>query len=250
MRPAAVAGSFYTDDSVELEQQIRRFLDEAIDSSIGSCKALIIPHAGYVYSGIVAAAGFKLLQSAPPKHVFLLGPAHHVPLPGAFLDTNDVWQTPLGSVKLAFPFSLQQHELAHAKEHSIEVQVPFLQVINPDITITPVCLGSYDPLLTEQLMTVQDVIIVSSDLSHYQPYEQATSHDKQTIKKILALDDSLTGEDACGFYGIKTLIAIAKKKNWKPILIDYKNSGDTAGDKRAVVGYACIAFVEADYNSS
>jgi AmmeMemoRadiSam system protein B len=252
-RKPAVAGAFYPGEGDELRQMIGSFLGECKKAKIkgeggeaGNVRAIIVPHAGYVYSGIVAAAGYSLLQGKNFERVVLLGPSHFVRFDGAAFDSSQAWQTPLGEVKVGnFPSekigSIWQ---AHAREHSIEVQLPFLQSVLKGFEICPICIGSYDNISDEIIGNLRKAfLVVSSDLSHYLPYEMAVKKDSETIGKILRLEH-VGYDDACGADGISIMIDIARKLRWKPMLLDYRNSGDTAGTKDEVVGYASIAFVE------
>ncbi|MEK6938526.1 MAG: AmmeMemoRadiSam system protein B [Nanoarchaeota archaeon] len=251
-RKPAVAGMFYPKNPEELKKQIQQYLEQAelIDTH-GKLKALIVPHAGYIYSGIVAAQGYKLLEAYSFKKVLLLGPSHYQAFNGAAIAEED-FQTPLGIVKVGDTKSWLKENLivsypeAHAAEHSIEVQLPFLQETLGEFELYALVLGAVsEEKLAKYLSTKIDedtLIIVSSDLSHYLEYGQAIIKDNDTISKILN-DDS--GQlDACGRAGIKVLMHLAQIKGWQPQLIDYRNSGDTAGDKNKVVGYCCIGYTE------
>ncbi len=301
IRQPAVSGAFYPEDKKELNSLIENFLNSAekelaqsgIQKKIGdkSIKAIIAPHAGYIYSGQVAAFGYQSLlrnaqnyaeldaelrrkslrESALSQHepaIILLGPSHYVFADKPYADSNDFWLTPFGKVEvnqnLIQKLKLEKNSAAHEQEHSIEVQLPFLQYmtrINTDIhtdlrgyygnfSIVPIVLNKVDDDLIEKLVKISNetIIIVSSDLSHFLPYKEAVLKDKQTINAILNLDEkaflNLGENTACGAAGILTLIKIAKKLNWRPHLLKYLNSGDTAGDKNRVVGYASIAFVK------
>jgi AmmeMemoRadiSam system protein B len=153
--------------------------------------------------------------------------------------------TPLGSVKIENfeSISIKTVPQAHIKEHSLEVQVPFLQSVLPDFTLCPIALGQFAEISGDIIKAMDDhtLLVISSDLSHYLPYAQALKTDKATVSKILALSD-VDHDEACGADGINILLRIAKQLKWKPVLLDYKNSGDTAGTKDQVVGYCSIAF--------
>jgi AmmeMemoRadiSam system protein B len=258
IRPAAFAGQFYPADEAELKAQIEEFLKEAKPKKLkGKVKALIVPHAGYQYSGPVAAYGYKLLELSTVNRqlsAVLLGPSHRMMFPGIALSNFDFWQTPLGNVhayslykKLLDDVDFKLVNEAHAFEHSIEVQLPFLQTVVKDLKITPLLTGRVDEhkQIAKRLSENIDdktLIIVSSDLSHYLPYKEAVEIDKETIDQILNLDTYIESEQACGTSGIIILIELAKLLGWKAKLLDYRNSGDTSGDKDKVVGYASIAF--------
>lgn len=274
LRFPAVAGAFYPDDPQELTAMISDFLARAKPPEIeGRLRALIVPHAGYVYSGPVAAFGYSLVQKLIRNSQFgvhkflLLGPTHTVGFAGAALSTADEWETPLGRVSLWRPDRIDppffDFDLAHSQEHCLEVQLPFLQCIydiaSPDtkvgakqsrslFSILPLILGETDPEEIarglESWLDEQTLIIVSSDLSHYHPYNQAVDLDKTTIEAILKKQFTIleTQGQACGMLPILALLHLAKKLDWQGQLLDYRNSGDTAGDKSRVVGYAAIAF--------
>lgn len=250
IRKPAVAGMFYPADRQELKQIVNHFLDEGKEIKFkGNLKALIVPHAGYIYSGIVAGAGFKLLKKTDFRKVILLGPTHQFPFFGAALAKED-FETPLGPVKSGKTEELfkenQIIELpeAHLREHSLEVELPFLQETLKDFELYAFSLGEIEEeRLAETISRFIDgktLVLASSDLSHYFDYKTAVEKDKETIRKILSFDFS--GLEACGEKPVKVLMHLAKKLGWKPFLIDYKNSGDTAGDKKKVVGYCAIGF--------
>jgi AmmeMemoRadiSam system protein B len=210
-------------------------------------KAIIVPHAGYAYSGITAAIGYNAIKEAKPKKVSIFGPAHHDLIIGA-KTFQGTWENPLGLVNATPAKDLPI--ITNDSEHSIEVQIPFLQKALGHFEFTPIIYGDINP---EELLKVMEsenekesLIIVSSDLSHYLPYEQAKVVDGITLNSILSLDTNTLSQkgDACGIIGILALCELAKKKKWKPILLDYRNSGDTSGNKKGVVGYASIIFTE------
>jgi hypothetical protein len=251
-RKPAVAGTFYPKNPEELKRQVQDFLAQAevIDTQ-GKLKALIVPHAGYIYSGIVAAQAYKLLESYSFKKVILLGPSHYQAFHGASIAEED-FQTPLGIVKVGNTESWLKEDLvisfpdAHQQEHSLEVQLPFLQETLGEFELYALVLGTVnEEKLAKYLAAKVDddtLIIVSSDLSHYLEYQKAIMKDNDTISKIL--NDDPGSLDACGKVGIKVLMHLASIKGWPPQLLDYRNSGDTAGDKTKVVGYAAIAYTD------
>ncbi|MBD3363413.1 AmmeMemoRadiSam system protein B [Candidatus Dojkabacteria bacterium] len=255
IRRSVFEGSFYPSNKDKLQKLIKDYLekvDRVEDSE--SIKALIVPHAGYIYSGEIAAYGYKLLEK-DIERILILGLSHRVLVKGIALADFDTWSTPLGEVKVADlnkKLTLEDNftvvNTAHAQEHSIEVQMPFLQTcLETDFEIIPMVTGQsiqYKNVATilNKYLNRKDVFIVSSDLSHYLPYSRAKKNDKETVKKILKLEKIEEDDRACGKDGINILIELAKLNNWKPKLLDYRNSGDTAGDKSKVVGYASIAF--------
>jgi AmmeMemoRadiSam system protein B len=251
IREPAVAGTFYPAEKSVLEEMIATFLKKVPSCELGGkLKALIVPHAGYSYSGQVAAYAYALLQTRAigKRNVVLLGPSHFVPFGGVAADTHEKWKTPLGTVSLAKNTFLTMEE-AHRTEHCLEVQLPFLQKTLSSFTITPLVAGDAQPHETAQkLRPLMDtsLIIISSDLSHYHEYATAVSSDKATIDAILRLDgDALQGRgEACGMIPILTALEIAQELKWKCKLLEYKNSGDVSGYKKEVVGYASIAFYQ------
>ena len=247
-RHAVVAGAFYSASKEEIESMLDKFLKNVPNIRLEKeLKALIVPHAGYIYSGQVAAYAYSLLKNSKKQKIILLGPSHSVYLNDIAADANDYWETPLGKVKLIQNNFLKSKE-AHINEHCLEVQVPFLQTILKDFEILPLVVGDAAPKeISEKIINLlgnNTILIISSDLSHYQPYDMAVETDKNTIKAIQDLDyDKMEKKgDACGKIPIMVLIDIANKLNWKPKLLNYKNSGDVTGDKSGVVGYASFAF--------
>ncbi|MHC1678998.1 MAG: AmmeMemoRadiSam system protein B [Candidatus Cryosericum sp.] len=261
-RNAVVAGQFYPAHAGELRSDVEGYIEEArlpADTAGAMCRGFIVPHAGYVYSGPVAGAGYACLASLDKSvhtTVVILAPSHHVWFKGAALPEADVFGTPLGDIKVSDAAGLLTKRpsvftsgQAHALEHAVEVQLPFLQVVLRDFSIIPLVLGEVDTAaLAQELLALNlshMLVVASSDLSHYDPYDMAVEHDRTTIGHILKGEgDKLGGEDACGFMPIRTVLAMARVSGWKPQLLDYRNSGDTAGDKSAVVGYASIGFWE------
>jgi AmmeMemoRadiSam system protein B len=233
---------FYPMDREELLRDIKKLVDS--HSPVKDApKAMIVPHAGYAYSAMVAAAAYAKLKGPKIKRIILIGPAHHAFIEGSVTSAMG-WLTPLGVVKMRHFKGIPIDEDAFEEEHSLEVQLPFLQYLQPDAAIEPILVGDQNP---EELAKIigksasDAVIIVSSDLSHYMSYDQAESTDERSIRSILDMKpDGFI--DACGEIGIRALIIIAKKNKWKPTLLMAKNSGDTSGDKGRVVGYASIEF--------
>lgn len=251
IRPAQFAGQFYPGSAAELRFMVDDYLKLAkTESGYKQLKALIVPHAGYEYSAEVAAAGYKLLTNKKIKDIVLIGPAHYVDFEGLAYADYEKWETPLGQL----PFNnaviygwaeFKKSNDAILSEHSIEVQIPFIQTVAPEANVTPLVTGRVEDY-AYYLPTLQKVIndrflIVSSDLSHYLPYDQACVVDKMTIENILKYK-SISHNQACGADGINLLSLIAEANGWQPKLVLYKNSGDTAGDKDGVVGYAAIAY--------
>lgn len=254
-RYPAVAGAFYPDDETELRKTINSFLITTKEDKLKKLRGLIVPHAGYIYSGGVAAYAYKLLLNENFNKVIAIGPSHYAAFVGAAEDDSDFWQTPFGNVKIGKISSLVGvknivcYPQAHAPEHSLEVQLPFLQTVLKDFVFYPLLTSEISPsILAETLEPVFDknsLLLISSDLSHYLPYQNAIKVDHNTIKIIESLDFKNTNLiDACGKTSIITAMHIAKSKKWKVKVLNYRNSGDTAGPKSNVVGYAAIAFYE------
>ncbi len=256
-RPAAVAGSFYPDDRERLEAIVRDLLEHAAVHAGAVPKALIVPHAGYVYSGAVAATAYRTLAGAAAgiTRVVLLGPAHRVPVEGMAFPSVDRFATPFGEVPvdreaidaaLALPGTLVS-DRAHAAEHCLEVHLPFLQALLGAFQLVPIVVGRCAPASVARVLELlwggaETLIVVSSDLSHYHPYDAARKLDARTTARILARETSLSGEEACGAHAINGLMVAARDFGLTVRKLDVRNSGDTAGDRRQVVGYGAYAL--------
>lgn len=263
-RLPAVAGLFYPADPCALSEEINRYLGLAPNSEIIP-KALIVPHAGYIYSGAIAAAGYNTLRSiaAQIRRVVLLGPAHRVAFRGLALPDVDSFVTPLGQVEIdcdavARIKSLPQvivNNRAHESEHALEVQIPFLQTMLTEFKLLPLVIGTASAKeVTEVLNLVwgdkETLIIISSDLSHYLPYESARNEDSKTALSILQLRSLINYEQACGVIPINSLLVAARQHHLTTHLLDLRNSGDTAGPREQVVGYGTFAFSESHFSSA
>lgn len=222
----SVAGQFFPEDKIEQAEMVKKFLEAAKEVKIpGAVKGIVVPHAGWTYSGIVAGAGYNMLSKnySSNNKIILVGPSHREYFAGIKEEICD---------------------------HSVEVQLPFLKEIAPLAKVQPIVYGEIElkdlAQKIEQKLDKNTIIIVSSDLSHYYPYEMARKIDSAANKFIPELNlDKIENEvEACGKTGIMALILLAKKFGWKGILLDYQNSGDTAGDKSSVVGYGCYGFYE------
>ena len=260
IRPAAVAGLFYENDSSRLVRDIDSLIDNVNRTPLqdhDQLKALIVPHAGYIYSGITAAAAYALLK--PLRHVVsrvvLLGPVHRVPVRGLALPGADLFRTPLGDIEVDTEASAVIADLpqvvvskqAHAPEHSLEVQLPFLQRVLDDFRILPLAVGNATAEEVAEVINLlwgdeKTLIIISSDLSHFHTYEEARKIDSETVDQVLEMRAALSHEQACGGTPVNGMLLAARDHGLKPQLIDFRNSGDTAGDKSRVVGYASFAF--------
>jgi len=258
IRQPAVAGMFYPADPGLLAQNIRDFLQSAATRSLHP-KALIVPHAGYIYSGPIAASAYAALKDMSPyiRRVVLLGPTHRVAVRGLALPDTEAFDTPLGRVMLdAVGMRAIAHmpqvivsDDAHAQEHSLEVQLPFLQSVLENFTLLPLAVGMATAAEVAEVLEAvwggdETLIVISSDLSHYLPYAAAEFVDGKTARSILDLKQPIAHEEACGGTPISGLIIAARKHHLKPYLLDLRNSGDTAGSRDRVVGYAAFAFCE------
>lgn len=242
-----------------LRSQLDRLLAENARDAERPPKVLIAPHAGYIYSGPVAASAYALLSpwSARIRRVLLLGPAHRAPVRGLALPACDAFRTPLGDVSLdseavALARTLPQVRVngaAHTLEHSLEVHLPFLQAVLDKFILVPFVIGQagadeiaqvLDPLWGGE----ETLIVISSDLSHYLPYERACAVDAFTAESVVRLQGQISHEQACGATPINGLLVAARQRGLEAALLDLRNSGDTAGDKTRVVGYAAMAFYE------
>lgn len=267
IRQSFVTGTFYPESKIELESMINGFLTKSKSLSLSKIphgmhlRAIVVPHAGYIYSGIVAALGFNLLKNQDLKNpkILLIGPSHHIAFEGLATSSYKEWLTPLGKVEVdplafkmvhQFPDDVVLLNTAHGQEHCLEVEVPFLQMVLPRFSLIPLITGEGDPkrfsMILSKFEKDIDLFVVSSDLSHYYPYEVAKMLDAKANEAIPSLNiEEVENEvEACGKQGILTIMHLAKRNNWLGIFVDYKNSGDTAGDKNSVVGYGCYAFYE------
>lgn len=259
IRPPAVAGLFYPADRGELSQTLAALLDAAAEPAARPPKAIIAPHAGYVYSGAVAAGAYAQLKPLRGRirRVVLLGPAHRVALHGLAVPQARAFRTPLGDVRidadaLAALRDLPQvvvSDRAHADEHALEVHLPFLQTVLGEFELLPLVVGDATPEEVAQVIErlwggEETLVVVSSDLSHYHRYAEAQRLDRETAGAIAGLHTDLDPEQACGAYPVNGLNLVAQRRGLQPVLLDLRNSGDTAGDRSHVVGYAAFAYHE------
>ncbi len=261
VRNPAVAGLFYSANKKELIADIDSYLGDGIKEFEGLPKILIVPHAGYVYSGKVAAKAYSPLKKYAKKikKVILLGPSHNVSFDGVALSSNNFFLTPLGRVKIDKDINQQlatkkgfvYNNKAHKNEHSLEVQLPFLQRILKNFTIVPLVYGKTSPKdLASSLLPYVNrddvLLVVSADLSHYHSYDEAQKMDIATLAKIESKEANVDNHHSCGASGINTALEIAKKINLLPKVLTLINSGDVMGDKSSVVGYGAWAFEEGE----
>lgn len=262
VRPAALAGQFYPREERVLRMQITEMLAAALPLEHAiTPKAIIVPHAGYIYSGGVAAYAYRTLAAVREqvRRVVVLGPAHRAAVRGFVLPAAQAFSTPLGEVPLSrIDWLMLQargdvyvDDQPHAQEHCIEVQLPFLQTMLGSFSMVPILVGdASDDSVAEVLEALwggpETLIVISSDLSHYLPYRQAQWTDRSTVDQVLELRPGISHQQACGATPVNGLLLAAQRRLLKPQLLDLRNSGDTAGDRAQVVGYTSIAFCEAE----
>ncbi|MDA8383490.1 MAG: AmmeMemoRadiSam system protein B [Betaproteobacteria bacterium] len=264
LRPAAMAGTFYPGNTATLRGALAALLGEVQPcADARRPKAIIAPHAGYAYSGSVAARAYARLNAAAPAvtRVVLVGPAHRTPLRGLALPGARAFATPLGLVDVdgeAVAHAMRMgipHDIgAHAFEHSLEVQLPFLQHALRGFTLVPLLVGLAGADEVAEILDAlwggpETLIVVSSDLSHFLPHDSAQKTDLQTAQAILALEGKLTPHQACGAYAVNGFLRIARRRALAPNLLDLHNSGETGGDPARVVGYGSFAFFEEQGNA-
>lgn len=264
VRPPAVAGTFYPAAAPVLARDVSKLLADAEPAARGkpAPKAIIAPHAGYIYSGPVAAAAYARLAPARAilTRVVLLGPVHRVPVRGLALPGASMLATPLGNIQvdadavaiLARMPQVVVSSAAHALEHSLEVHLPFLQTALHNFSVVPLAVGDATADEVAQVLDAlwggaETLIVVSSDLSHYLRYADAQSADNITADAILDLRTDISHEQACGGTPVNGLLLAARRRGLKPQLLDLRNSGDTAGDRNRVVGYGAFAFYESPH---
>ena len=259
-RPAAVAGLFYPRDPIELAGTVEALLAQAESPAPPGSpapRAVVAPHAGYVYSGPIAASAFRALEplAGEVDRVVLLGPSHYVALDGLALPSAAAFATPVGPIpvdleacaRIADLPQVAVDDLPHAREHALEVELPFLARVLGEVALVPIVAGEATSAevaeVLERLVDERTVVVVSTDLSHYLDYDRAVARDRRTSDAILALDVDGIGElDACGRVPLRGLLAFARARGWRPRLLDLRNSGDTAGGADRVVGYGAYAF--------
>jgi len=255
IRPPAVAGSFYPDDPTALAAAVDAFLGPA-PTGEAPPKAIIAPHAGYIYSGPIAGSAYGRLRPVRNvvTRVVLIGPAHRVPVAGLAVSGADAFATPLGDVPidgaartaaLALP-AVEVSDEAHAREHSLEVHLPFLQRVLARFAILPLVVGDAEPdevvAVLERLWGGPETCIVAStDLSHYHDHATAAAHDRRTAEAIVARAVARIGDrDACGARSVRGLLEVARRRGLGVRLVDLRSSGDTAGPQDRVVGYGAF----------
>jgi AmmeMemoRadiSam system protein B len=257
VRPASVAGRFYPKDANLLGREVDRLLAAVrVPPEEPMPKGLIVPHAGYAYSGPVAASGYARLlkEGGTLERIVLLGPSHYSAFLGVALPESEAFETPLGMVEVdqeaiaKIPW-VRHSETIHGPEHSLEVHLPFLQRVAPKAKLVPLAVGQASPFEVADLLEYlwggpETLIVVSSDLSHYLSYRECRALDAETARQILHLDTALASDLACGAVPVTGLLEVARRKRLHPVLLDLRNSGDTAGGQEEVVGYGAFAFFE------
>ena len=256
-RPSALSGLFYPAQPLVLERMLAGWLDDAPQSQFPSPKMLMVPHAGYRYSGAIAAAGFKALGEGVRRirRVVLLGPCHRVPVRGISYPEVDAFSTPLGRVELDHESIVAVQQLpqveastqAHRDEHALEVQLPFLQYLLRGFKIVPLIVGGASPRAVMDVIEClwggdETLLVISSDLSHFHSQQEALVLDQKTIRRIVDLDPTLDGEDACGAYPLNGALQAARRHDLEARLLVRGDSARESGDAASVVGYAAIGF--------
>ena len=263
LRKDAVAGQFYPAESQEIEKMFAHYnkiIDDALqDKSVLELKprAIIVPHAGYVYSAFTANIAFRVLQNSHAKRVVVIGPSHRVYLDGVSVAKYDSYETPFGALKidtaladeLIERFGLHFQPDAHA-EHSTEVQMPFVKNYLGDVFVLELVYGQEDPahlarVIDYLLNDDETVVVISTDLSHYYDIDKANKLDSICLDAVskLSPQELHQGCEACGKIGVEAMLIVAKEKGYKPVLLDYRTSADASGDKSQVVGYMSAAFI-------
>ncbi len=259
IRLPAVAGMFYPGHAGVLADEVENFLANASPVALPVPKAIVVPHAGYVYSGAIAASAYALLQPAARtiRRVILLGPTHRVGVHGLAVPSCERFSTPLGQVVidraavdgLADLPQVVVADAPHAQEHSLEVQLPFLQTALDDFRLVPLAVGLASTEAVAEVLErlwggPETLIVVSSDLSHYLPYADAREVDDHTAQRVLTCQPDISHDEACGATPLNGLLLAARRHGLQARLVDLRNSGDTAGDRMRVVGYGAFAFVD------
>lgn len=257
IRPSAVAGSFYPRGAAVLKASVEALLSEAEPSGEGPLLGVIAPHAGYIYSGPVAASAFADVAAGSNafERVLLIGPPHYVAVSGVAAPSSKAFATPLGEVEidadavaaLLDAGLVRIDDRAHAPEHSLEVELPFLQAALGCFTLIPLLVGDASPkdvaAIVDAMMDERTLLVVSTDLSHYRDDASARARDLATAATIERLDFAKLGpHDACGFAALNGALCAGKERGWKIKRLDLRNSGETSGDRTRVVGYGAWTF--------
>lgn len=265
IRRPAVAGSFYPENPLRLRATVERFLREARPSSVADPKAVVAPHAGYIYSGPIAGSAFAALARDRERirRVVVLGPSHWVPFRGLAACSAAVWETPLGEIPVDTAALRSLCELphvsvldeAHSREHSLEVELPFLQVALGDFKLVPLVAGDASDAevahVIEQLWDGDATrFVISTDLSHYLDYKTAQRVDAATARAVERLrPEDISDEQACGHVPLRGMLCAARARGLRAHTLDLRNSGDTAGSPERVVGYGAWVFTPLECES-
>ncbi len=264
IRETAVAGQFYPASPSEIKEMFAHY-NKVLNENVEDKKllkmiprAVIVPHAGYIYSGFTANIAFRLLANSDASKVIVIGPSHHAYIKGISVSDYDSYETPLGSLsidrelveKLETKFNLNFQPNAH-REHSTEVQMPFVKTYLKDASVVELVYGDEDPhnlakIIEFLLKDPKSVVVISTDLSHYYDIKKANGLDGICLDAVSKLntDELHQGCEACGKIGVEAMLIYAKEKGLKPTLLDYRTSADASGDKSQVVGYMSAAFME------
>lgn len=258
IRKPAVAGQFYPARADELRRAVQSLLNEADPTPGPAPKALVVPHAGYVFSGPTAAKAYAGLIPHRNRYqrVVLLGPCHYAAIKGIAASRADTFQTPLGDIPLASSADIHPavlpFEAAHVREHSLEVQLPFLQTLLSDFDLLPLTVGETSPEVVAEVIDTlwdgpQTLLVISTDLSHFLTYDEAVRIDRQTCSAIEKMDPGGIGRaNACGATPLRGLLLAARRRLMRIETIELKNSGDTSGDRSRVVGYGSWTLYEVE----
>jgi AmmeMemoRadiSam system protein B len=259
VRAPAVAGCFYPGSAAGLATMVAGLLDASAPRDAAVPKAIVVPHAGYVYSGGVAAAAYARVAPGRGRirRVVLVGPAHRVAVRCLAVPRAGVFATPLGDVavdteavaSLAGLPQVVASDTAHAAEHALEVQLPFLQTVLGDFRVVPIVVGAASAADVAVVLELlwggpETLVVISSDLSHYHCYADAQALDRGTVERMMACAATLGPDQACGATAVNGLLICARQHGLVPELLALANSGDTAGDRTRVVGYAALAWIE------
>ncbi len=255
-RPSALAGQWFAASADALATDVANFLEGALPPrELSRVTGILTPHAGLIYSGPTAGRAWGATRHRQPARIVLIGPAHRVGFYGLALGDFSSFVIPTGEVPVDRSALARLESLglgafvpyAHDAEHCLEVELPFVHALFPRTPIIPLLVGQAPPrevvAALEAIATPEDLIAISSDLSHFYPYDLARSHDETTLQHVLHLDTArLDGLDACGHVGLQAFTTFERARGDIAVLLDYRTSGDTAGDRRSVVGYGAIAF--------
>lgn len=263
LRLASVKGSFYPDRCKDVKKFLNTFNSEfqkhTIDKETRSIqpRAILVPHAGYIYSGFTANFAYRFLENSNPKRIIVIGPSHHYAFKGVSASFYEAFETPCGNIEIDTPylialakkFNIAFHEKAHLQEHSTEVQMPFIKLYFPKVPIIELVYGEVESqelvnIIVALLQSKDNVLVISSDLSHFYPLKEANKHDNVCLSALSTLDNLALhkGCEACGFMGIEAMIEAAKVLKLKSKLLDYRTSAHTSKDEKSVVGYLSSMF--------